>query len=135
MQAVGANGDVLKALSDDAGCRVLFSYGVGGEKGMGRQAAENLDRLCEGPDMTAITLVKGTGYMFGLQSGLPFRGETWENVRKRDLVGRLAAIRDAATAARLIEEADARRTIPLEDVYYLGAGETPDNAAPAPTMW
>lgn len=130
MQAVGAKGDVLKALSDEAGCRVLFSYGVGSEKGMGRQAAESLDRLCEGRDMTAITQVKGTGYMFGLQSGLPFRGETWEDVRRRDLAGRLAAIRDADTVARLIEEADARRTIPLEDVYYLGGGASPNNAAP-----
>ncbi|GIT32550.1 MAG: hypothetical protein Ct9H300mP3_00810 [Gammaproteobacteria bacterium] len=31
--------------------------------------------------------------MFGLQSGLPFSGETWDKIRAMDLKGRLAAIR------------------------------------------
>src|SRR5689334_1463048 len=104
MQAVGATGDVLKAIADQSKSRVLFSYGVGMNKGNGRKSAEGLDRLCEGRDITAISQVKGTGFMFGLQCSLPFRGETWEKIRPLNLEGRLAAIRDPETAAKLMGE-------------------------------
>ena len=128
MQAVGATGDVLKAIADQSGSRVLFSYGVGSDKGAGVKSAEGLDRLCEGRDMTAISQVKGTGFMFGLQCSLPFRGETWEKVRALDLAGRVAAISDPETAAKLIVEGETR--LPLEHTYYLGSSETPTLTAP-----
>ena len=66
--------------------------------------------------------------MFGLQSHLPFRGETWERIRKLDLAGRLAAIRDPATQEALI--AEGRRTDGWKDlatIYNLGAGDSPDH--------
>jgi N-acyl-D-aspartate/D-glutamate deacylase len=128
MQAVGATGDVLKAIADQAGSRVLFSYGVGSDKGAGLKSAEGLDRLAEGRDLTAICQVKGTGFMFGMQCSLPFRGETWEKVRALDLKGRLAAIRDGATADKLI--AEGKTGIPLEHTYYIGDAETPNLTAP-----
>jgi hypothetical protein len=34
----------------------------------------------------------GTGFMFGLQCSLPFRGEAWDKVRALDLKGRVAAV-------------------------------------------
>ncbi|MCZ6855236.1 MAG: amidohydrolase family protein, partial [Gammaproteobacteria bacterium] len=104
MQAVGADFEVLKAISDAGRGRILFSYGSGPEKGMGRAAADRLEEICDGRDITAITQVRGSGFMFGLQSTLPFPGETWESIRKLDLAGRLAAINEADTAAKLIEE-------------------------------
>ncbi len=128
MQAVGATGDVLKAIADQSKSRVLFSYGVGMNKGDGRKSAEGLDRLCEGRDITAISQVKGTGFMFGLQCSLPFRGETWEKIRPLTLEGRLAAIRDPETAAKLIAEGETR--FPLEHTYYIGDKETPNLTAP-----
>ena len=115
MQAVGATGDVLKAIADQSGSRVLFSYGVGADKGAGKKSAEGLDKLAEGRDLTAICQVKGTGFMFGMQCSLPFRGPTWENIRALDLKGRVAAIKDPATAAKLIEEG--KTGIPLEHTY------------------
>lgn len=127
MQAVGATGDVLKAIADQSGSRVLFSYGVGSDKGAGVKSAEGLDRLCEGRDMTAISQVKGTGFMFGLQCSLPFHGETWEKVRALDLAGRVAAISDPQTAAKLIAEGETR--LLLEHTYYIGDGETPNLTA------
>lgn len=127
MQAVGATGDVLKAIADQSKSRVLFSYGVGAAKGDGRKSAEGLDRLCEGRDITAISQVKGTGFMFGLQCSLPFRGETWDKIRPLNLEGRVAAIRDADTAAKLIVEGETR--LPLEHTYYIGAGESPNLTA------
>ena len=127
MQAVGASPEVLQAIAD-AGARVLFSWGVGAQKGAGRGGAQFLDQMIGERDMTAIIQVRGTGFMFGLQSHLPFRGETWERIRKLDLAGRLAAIRDAATREALI--AEGRRTDDWKDlstVYDLGAGDSPDH--------
>ena len=128
MQAVGATGDVLKAIADQARSRVLFSYGVGADKGAGLKSAEGLDRLAEGRDLTAICQVKGTGFMFGMQCSLPFRGETWDKVRALDLKGRLAAIRDGTTADKLV--AEGKTGIPLEHTYYIGDAETPNLTAP-----
>lgn len=127
MQAVGATGDVLKAIADESGSRVLFSYGVGADKGAGRRSAEGLDKLCEGRDLTAISQVKGTGFMFGLQCSLPFRGETWDKVRALDLSGRLASIREPQTAAKLVAEGETR--LLLEHTYYIGDGDSPNLTA------
>lgn len=127
MQAVGASPEVLQAMAD-AGARVLFSWGVGAQKGAGRGGADFLDKMIGERDMTAIIQVRGTGFMFGLQSHLPFRGETWDRIRKLDLAGRLAAIRDAATREALI--AEGRRTDgwrELATIYDLGSGDSPDH--------
>ncbi len=128
MQAVGATGDVLKAIADRSGSRVLFSYGVGSERGAGLKSAEGLDKLAEGRDLTAICQVKGTGFMFGLQCSLPFRGETWDKVRSLDLAGRVAAVTDPVTAKKLISEGETR--VPLEHTYYIGDGEMPNLTEP-----
>ena len=130
MQAVGANFDVLKAMANTSRGRILFSYGTGPQEGSGSEQAKNLAQLAEHGDFTAITQVRGSGFMFGLQSNLPVAGETWNALRKLDLAGRLAAIRDADTAAKLVEEGKGQKTrFPLAQVFYLGNGETPDYAA------
>ncbi|MCH8257621.1 MAG: amidohydrolase family protein, partial [Proteobacteria bacterium] len=128
MQAVGAGFDVLEAIADTAGSRVLFSYGTGSQDGAGSLSATRLDALCEGRDVTAISHVRGSGFMFGLQSNLPVQGETWRSVAKLDLAGRLAAINDAETAAKMVEEAKQPKAtrIPMDKVFYLGSGENPD---------
>jgi N-acyl-D-aspartate/D-glutamate deacylase len=127
MQAVGANGDVLKALA--AQNRVLFSYGLG--QNPGSVASSNLDALCAQGDITAITQVRGSGFMFGLQAALPFQGETWDALRGMNLAGRLAAIGNADTAAKLVDEAKtSRRWFSLNNVYFLGEGDRPDYTAP-----
>ena len=128
MQAVGATADVLKAIADQTGARVLFSYAVGLDKGAGKESATRLDRLVGDRDVTAICQVKGTGFMFGLQCSLPFRGEAWDKVRALDLAGRVAAIEDPEFAAQLIASGETR--IPLEHTYYIGDGDTPDLTAP-----
>ena len=70
--------------------------------------------------------------MFGLQSALPAQGETWAALRSQDLAGRLAAIRDAATRAKLVEEGKAmQRRFPMTNVYYLGDAESPVYTTPA----
>lgn len=128
MQAVGANADVLTALARQN--RVLFSYGVGPEPGMGRKAAAGLESLCVLGDVTAITQVRGSGFMFGLQAALPFQGETWDWLRTLDLPQRLAAIHDETCARRLCEEGKtSRRWFSLRNVYFLGKDSRPDYTA------
>ena len=132
MQAVGANFDVLRAMAETTGGRILFSYGTGPQPGSGKAQAENLAKLCKHGDLTAITQVRGSGFMFGLQSALPVQGETWDKVRKMPLAERLTAIRDADTRAKLVAEGrEMKRRFPMTNVFYLGDGESPNYAAPA----
>ena len=132
MQAVGANFEVLQAMADTTKGRILFSYGTGPQEGSGKAQADNLAKLCEHGDLTAITQVRGSGFMFGLQSALPVQGETWDALRKAPLADRLAAIRDAETRAKLIAEGKASKSrLPLANVFYLGSGETPNYTLPA----
>ena len=131
MQAVGADLDVMKAIADDGKSRVLFSFGAGSDEHSGVQAREFLERFCRQRDVTAITQVRGSGFMFGLQSTLPIAGETWHQLRTVGFDRRVAAINDAATSAKLIEEARRENStwIDLNHVFFLGAGESPDYAA------
>ena len=130
MQAVGASPDVLKTLADESRARILFSWGVGEQKGAGRAGAAFLDSMIGDRDMTAITQVRGTGFMFGLQSQLPFRGETWSRLRQQPLAGRLAMVRNPEDRSKLVEEGlPVDRWDALKDIYYLGAGDSPDHTA------
>ena len=132
MQAVGANFEVLKAMAETTQGRILFSYGTGPQAGSGQAQADNLAKLCKHGDLTAITQVRGSGFMFGLQSALPVQGETWDALRKTKLPERLTAIRDAETRAKLVAEGKAAKArLPLANVFYLGAAESPNYTAAA----
>ena len=131
MQAVGANFEVLRAMAETTKGRILFSYGTGPQEGMGAQSAAGLEQLSKYGDLTAITQVRGSGFMFGLQSNLPVQGETWDKLRKQNLEQRLAAIRDPETREKLVDEGLAmKRRFPMTNVFYLGDGESPDYTTP-----
>ena len=132
MQAVGANFEVLKAMAETTQGRILFSYGTGPQQGSGQAQADNLAKLCTHGDLTAITQVRGSGFMFGLQSALPVQGETWDALRKMKLSERLQAIRNAETRVKLVAEGKAsKQRFPLANVFYLGADESPNYTTPA----
>ncbi len=132
MQAVGADFEVLKAMAETTKGRILFSYGTGPQPGSGKAQAENLAKLCQHGDLTAITQVRGSGFMFGLQSNLPVQGDTWDALRKQNLAGRLASIRKPEIRAKLVAEGKAmkRRFFSMTNVFYLGDGESPNYATP-----
>ena len=131
MQAVGANFEVLRAMAETTKGRILFSYGTGPQEGMGAKSAAGLEHLSQYGDLTAITQVRGSGFMFGLQSNLPVQGETWDKLRKQNLEERLAAIRDSETREKLVDEGLAmKRRFPMTNVFYLGDGESPDYTTP-----
>ncbi|MCZ6890538.1 MAG: amidohydrolase family protein [Gammaproteobacteria bacterium] len=132
MQAVGADLDLLRLLAATTKGRVLFSCGAGPEDESGRERAAAVDELCAtGLDITGISQPRGSGFMFGLQSRLPVQGATWDQLRELDLAGRLAAIGDEQMCARLVEEAQRKDAtgIPMEQVFYLGTGPSPDYTA------
>jgi N-acyl-D-amino-acid deacylase len=126
MQAVGANFDVLGKLA--ANSRVLFSYGTGSHEGAGAASAEALDKLAEGRDVTAISHVRGSGFIFGLSATLPMRRGTWGQLSEMTLEERVAAIRDDDFAAQLVEVAKAPPgvKIPMDQAFFMGHGEVPD---------
>jgi N-acyl-D-aspartate/D-glutamate deacylase len=130
MQLVGAGFDVIEKVADTSSNRILFSYGTSPEEGAGQRSAAALDELCKGRDITAISHVRGSGFMFGLQSRMPVQGDTWEEVRQLDLAGRLAAINDAETAQKLVDEAKLPKAsqLPWGNVFYLGSDEIPNYA-------
>ena len=125
MQAVGADPSVIRKMSYASKNRILFSAGGANEPGSGKRIAGYLDQLCEGHDITAITQVRGSGFMFGLQGMLPFPGETWNAVRKQDLAGRIAAINNDETVRKLVEEGKGDTPVPFNRLYYQGNGDTP----------
>ena len=133
MQLVGAEAEVMRSVAETEGSRVLFSYGCSGEEGSGSKAATNLDEMnTNGRNITAISHTRGSGYMFGLQSGLPVEGLTWDKLRAKDFEARLEAIHDEAFCKTLVAEAREPKScgIPLQKVYFLGLDEVPDHNSP-----
>lgn len=124
---------LLRDIAKTTQGRVLFSFGSGPDPSSGKASADYLERICSGGlDLTAITQPRGSGFMFGLQSMLPpVGGATWRELRKQGLDGRLTAIQDSETVQRLVEEAKAqtKNLLPLDQVFWLGDGETPDYTA------
>jgi N-acyl-D-aspartate/D-glutamate deacylase len=132
MQAVGADNDVLRTIADAAQGRVLFSYGSGGgDLALAKERRVALEALCAGRDMTAITQVRASGMIYGLQAGLPVRGAAWSRLRRLPtLADRVAALGDAEFHAQLIAEAKANGFkqnlgTPVEKLFYLGGAPTP----------
>ena len=122
---------LLKDLATTSGDRILFSIGTGPDRQSGKRVCNLLEELCkDGRDITGISQPRSSGFMFGLQSSLPFPGETWEKIRQMDLKGRLVSIRDRKTRKMLIKEAaDGKESLPYNQVFWLGNGESPNYAA------
>jgi N-acyl-D-aspartate/D-glutamate deacylase len=138
LQAVGADNATLRTIAEAANGRMLFSYGSGGgDLAMAEKRRLALEQLCAGHDMTAITQVRASGMIYGLQAGLPVRGAAWSRLRRLPtLAGRVAALGDADFYGQLIAEAKANGFkqnlgTPVEKVFYLGDGPTPAYTAGA----
>jgi N-acyl-D-aspartate/D-glutamate deacylase len=136
MQAVGADFGLLRALADEGGSKVLFSYGVGPDGRLAPQRRSDLETLCQGRDITAVAQVRSSGFVFGLQSAMPIatRADTWRKLKRLNLAQRLAVLADPVQFQALVAEAR-RDGFPellgagIEKVYYMGDAATPDYAA------
>ena len=130
MQLVGADAEVMRSIAETEGSRVLFSYGCSGEEGSGAMAARHLNEMnLEGRNITATSHTRGSGFMFGLQSGIPIQGPTWDELRKKDFGARLEAINNETFCEALFTEAREPGSChsPLQRVYFLGLDKTPDH--------
>ena len=137
MQAVGADFSLLRALADEGGSRVLFSYSSVGPQGPdGVRRRTELEALCQGRAITAMAQVRSSGFVFGLQSAMPIatRAPGWRSLKRMALAERLAAIADAGLRAQLVDEAR-RDGFPvllgagIDKVFHMGDGAVPDYAA------
>ena len=139
------NVTLLRALGERGTGRVLFSFGAGPGPDGGKGSARLLDHIRgDGNDVTALSIPRGSGFVFGLQSSLPawniwgqkhFFGPTWERLADMDFAGRLAAIGDDELCAKLVDEArqhEDAKIYWLPVSYWMGAGPSPSyTAAPA----
>jgi N-acyl-D-amino-acid deacylase len=83
--------ELMRAITQDAGARLLFSSVVEHAKGVG----DDVDALiAAGSDITGITLPRRFGNLHGLSTFLPYRGERWKLLRRMDLDAKLAFFAD-----------------------------------------
>ena len=122
---------LLKDLAETSKQRILFSMGTGPDLESGERVCRLLEDLTgNGRDITAVSQPRSSGFMFGLQSSLPFPGQTWERLRSMDLSQRLSAIRNTETRTQLIDEAkEGKDSLPYNLVFWLGDDEIPNYAA------
>ena len=117
-----------------AGTRILFSapYGPGPNgQGTGYDAAIAAMQA-EGLDVNALTLPRSGGFLSGLHMDALFQTPGWAAIRKLDFAGRLKAIRDAGTRAKLVAEAEAQPEMAerFKAVFWLGDGDRPNYTRP-----
>ncbi len=139
------NDVLLRKLAETTGGRILFSYGAGANDDAGRRASAFLDSLNEhGRDITALSIPRGSGFVFGLQSSLPaynvwgqthFFGPTWKWLAQLDFDGRWQAVQGDDVCVRLVQEAkfhkagqprDEGKISWLPYAYWMGAAEAPN---------
>ena len=118
-----------------AGTRILFSApyapdraGVGGAEAGGSGYDDAIGAMrAEGLDVTGLTLPRSGGFVWGLRTDMLFPTPAWGELRKLDFSGRLAAIRDPETRAKLIAEAKERPEFEqrARGAFWLGEGDRP----------
>ncbi len=82
----------------------------------------------EGLNVTSVTVPRSGGGVGGLSTDNFFRTPAWNELRKRDLAGRVAAIRNAETRRRLIDEVKAQGDGVVETMkrwFYMGDAARP----------
>ncbi|MBJ22639.1 MAG: amidohydrolase family protein [bacterium] len=120
--------ELIRKQARATGDRVLFSITAGRSDGSGRLFTDKIDAMrAEGLDVNGVAIPRGSGFVAGLVNTLPWNHGAWKDFAALDFAGRLAALDDPATVARLIEDAQADTDyfskVPL---YWLGDAETPN---------
>jgi N-acyl-D-aspartate/D-glutamate deacylase len=137
--------DLLRKVASVGGNRLMTntSVAIGWPRRDGASDGNTLhgrfaQLAAEGHDVVGGCIPRGSGYLFGLCNELPMRTPAWNELRAKSFAERLAAIRDDAFVARLVEEgkaALAESTVKngvfhrARAVFWLGEGEQPDWAA------
>ena len=119
---------LLRKEAQAADGRVLFSITAGDKDNSGARVRTMLEDMAANDlDINAISVPRGTGNVLGLQAGLPWKTNAWNELRElATLEDKLAALQDPATVKQLLAEAKVDDTIPSNELYWLGADGQPD---------
>ena len=133
---VGKHGGIMQTVSDFRDFEAEFDliadeartargalFSMAAEMGVERTNERVLAMRAEGLNVTSVTVPRSGGGVGGLSTNNFFRTEGWNELRKKDLAGRLAAIRDPDTRRRLVDEVKAQGDQVAEGTkrwFYMG---------------
>ena len=129
-QHVGMRFDHVDHVAAATGARMLFNSTLQGfDEDAGNKRLQAIRKIATGRDISGVAQVRGSGALIGVQALIPGGSENWAKLRTMDVDERLAAIRDPALRAQLIDEArDAQQGWMRPGwMYYLGNGVSPDH--------
>ena len=128
-QSVGINWDHMRMVADETGSRMLFNSTLSGvrDDDSGVKRRTDVDKLSEGRDISGVAQVRGSGALLGLHAIMPFSGKAGAELREADLNGKLHALADPTFRNTLVESARKNTRFNVDNVYYLGDGQSPDH--------
>jgi len=120
--------ELIGKLAETTGDRVLFSITAGRSNRSGDLFNDRIDAFREaGLDVNGVAIPRGSGFVAGLVNTLPWSHGAWQELARLDFSGRLAAIDDPDTFAKLIDDAqDDPGFFAKVPLFWLGDGETPN---------
>ena len=133
---VGKHGGIMQTVSDFRDFEAEFDliadeartargalFSMAAEMGVERTNERVLAMRAEGLNVTSVTVPRSGGGVGGLSTNNFFRTEAWNELRKKDVAGRLAAIRDPEIRRRLVDEVKAQGDQVAEGTkrwFYMG---------------
>jgi len=119
---------LIRKQAEATGDRVLFSITAGNSDRSGKKLNAIVDEMrADGLDVSCVAIPRGSGFVTGIVNVLPWRGGAWRELAEKDFAGRLAALDDPATVARLVDDAKADTNgLSRVPMFYLGDGDSPD---------
>jgi len=133
---VGKHGGIMQTVSDFRDFEAEFDliadeartargalFSMAAEMGVERTNERVLAMRAEGLNVTSVTVPRSGGGVGGLSTNNFFRTDAWNELRKMDLAGRLAAMRDPETRRRLVDEVKAQGDQVAEGTkrwFYMG---------------
>lgn len=119
---------LLREQAEASGGTVLFSLTAGPNDSFGDKITAAVEAMrADGLDVNSVCIPRGSGLVTGLSSLALWRGPTWKTLMNAPFEERLAMVRDAATVATLVAEAQEKPSrMKLADAYYLGATDVPN---------
>ena len=122
--------ELLRKEAKAANGRILFSITAGDKDSSGQRVKDLLEELNnDGLDVNAISVPRGTGFITGLQCGLPYKSESWHKLSDMELESRLEAIEDSAFCEKLVAEAIEKPGLPATELFWMGTEGQPDYLA------
>ncbi len=137
---VGKHGGIMQTVSDfsdfDAEMELIRDEARSARGALFSSAAEiGTERLdervsamrAEGLNVTSVTVPRSGGGVGGLATDNFFRTPAWNELRKLDLAGRLAVIRDPVKRERLVQEVKSQNQAVqgMKRWFYMGDAERP----------